>query len=106
MKRLTYKNSDFYVSCTIDYNHLFDLSKKEWNDFEKLISKVGKMEDMEEELNMSFEDILKIVYSHKEIFSKNEKGYRMRFDDKRNKNRNMIVFGSAGSDKDEGEDKK
>lgn len=58
MERLTRKVGNEYISTNIDYFELINLDDEEWNKFVKVIEKLGKLEDLEEQIGMPLDFIL------------------------------------------------
>lgn len=71
MERLTRKVGKEYISTNIDYFELINLDDEEWNKFVKVIEKLGKYEDLEEQGRLIVlpctigDTIYEVHYKHK-----------------------------------------
>lgn len=74
MERLTQKVGNDYISTKIDYGELIDIDDKEWKKFVEVVEKLGKLEDLEEQIGMSLEFILKEIIG-KNIYYCQESNY-------------------------------
>lgn len=74
MKRITHKVGNDYISTKIDYGELIDIDNKEWKNFVEVVEKLGKLEDLEEQIGMPLEFILKEIIG-KNIYYLQESNY-------------------------------
>lgn len=58
MERLTRKVGNEYISTNIDYFEFITVDDEEWNKIVKVIEKLGKLEDLEEQIGMPLDFIL------------------------------------------------
>lgn len=74
MERLTRKVGNEYISTNIDYFEFINLDDEEWNKFIKVIEKLGKLEDLGEQIGIPLEFVLKEIIG-KNIYYLQESNY-------------------------------
>lgn len=74
MEKLIHKVGSDYISKNIDYSRLINLDDEEWNNFVKVIEKLGKIEELEEEIGLTLDFLLNEVVG-KNIYYLYEQNY-------------------------------
>lgn len=68
MERLTHKVGNDYISTKIDYQKLLNINDNEWKNFLDVIERLGKLEDLEEQIGMPLDVFLDIILNQRKIY--------------------------------------